>query len=130
MIVAFSIGVALAIYVFHLATDPERGDQRAEEEAIVHAARDVLLRYIGADGTLEIVDPLAPNRAIGKTYVYPANGGHEVSGHYRRGETGAWHPFLLRLDADGQLVELAVRDADGGLRRRAAGDPRLSIRPD
>jgi hypothetical protein len=126
-IVALAIGLAVALYAFQFATDPRTADQRAEEEATVHAARDILHGYIAPEGSLEIVDPLAPNRAIGKVYIYPSGEGFEVSGYYRRGEGAFWHPFLMKLDAESRLVELSVRDTDAGLARRALADPKLVV---
>lgn len=128
-LVALGIGVALALLAFHMATDPRTAAQRAEEEATVRAAREILARYVGA-AALEIVDPLAPKRAIGKSYIYPAGNGYEVSGHYRRGQADRWHPFLMRLDGERRLVELSVRDDDAALLRRAASDPKLTAQAD
>lgn len=132
LLVAFAIGLTLALFAFRFATDPRTAEQRAEEEAIVQAARDILQGYIGTGGPLEIVDPLAPKRALGKAFVYPyANGEHEgfeVSGWYRRGEGDAWHPFLMRLERTSELVNLSVRDRDAALARRAAEDPKLEVR--
>lgn len=125
---AFGIGFALALYAFHLATDPRTAAQRTDEEAAVRAARGLLHRHIAPDGPLEIVDPLAPNRAIGKVYVYPSNDGFEVSGYYRRGKGDLWHPFLMKLDAESGLRELSVRDTDPDLRRRAAKDSAFVVR--
>lgn len=132
MLVAFGIGLALAVYAFHIATDPRSPEQRAREEAAVHAARGILQRYIAPGGPLEIVDPLAPNRAIGKVYIYPlgdgSGDGFEVSGYYRRGEGDFWHPFLMKLDAESRLAGLFVQDTDPDLGRRALTDPKLEVR--
>lgn len=128
ILVAFGIGFALALYAFHFATDPRTAARRTDEEAAVHAARGLLHRHIAPDGPLEIVDPLAPNRAIGKVYVYPSPDGFEVSGYYRRGGTDPWHPFLMKLDPESGLLELSVRDTDPELRRRASENPALVVR--
>lgn len=128
MLVAVGIGLALALYAFRFATDPRTAEQRAAEEATVHAARGVLYHYLAPEGSLEIVDPLAPDRAIGKVYIYPSGGGFEVSGYYRRGDGDFWHPFLMKLDGESRLVELSVRDTDLSLRQRAASDPKLLVR--
>lgn len=124
---ALATGLLLAFYAFERATDPELRAQRAREEAMVLAARQILRERLAAGPGFEIVDPLAPRRAIGKAYIYPAGAGFDVSGHYRRGPGDAWHPFLVRLDRDGGLVELSVRDP--ALRERAAADPQLVVRP-
>lgn len=128
VLVAVVVGLALTFYAFQLTTDPRSVEQRAEEEAMVQAARGILNRYIASDSPLEIVDPLAPRRAIGKVYIYPADDGFEVSGYYRRHERDGWHPFLIRLDAASRLLQLSVRDPDPALQRLAAEDPRLVVR--
>lgn len=98
------------------------------EEAAVLAARDLLRGTIGAKGALQIVDPLAPDRKVGKVYIYPAPVGWEVSGHYRRDAADDWHPFLMQLGEEFDLAGLAVRDDDPDLRARAAADPRLTVK--
>jgi len=128
IIVALGIGLALTFYVFQFATDPRTTVQRGREEAMVHTARGILHRYVAPEASLEIVDPLAPRRAIGKVYVYPSGDGFEVSGYYRRGAGDSWHPFLVRLDGASRLVELSVRDTDPVLKRRAEEDPGFVVR--
>jgi hypothetical protein len=128
VLVAVAIGLALTFYAFQLTTDPRSVEQRAEEEAMVHAARGILNLYVASDAPLEIVDPLTPRRAIGKVYIYPVDDGFEVSGYYRRGEQDTWHPFLMKLDAASRLLRLSVRDPDAALQRLAAEDPRLVVR--
>ena len=89
---------------------------------------------------IEIIDPLAPSRVIGKVYIYPAESGWELSGFYRRigSRSGArvgaergdrWHPYLMSLDADLALLSLSVKDTDSQLNVAAASDPRFSIDP-
>lgn len=130
VVVALGVGLAVAIYAYQRVTDPRPAMQRAREEAVVLASRDVLRGYIDSSAGLQIVDPLAPDRKVGKVYIYPAEeGGWEVSGHYKRGESDRWHPYLMRLDGASTLIELSVRDADTRLRRRAAADPKLSMEP-
>jgi len=126
-IVAFGVGFALAILAFQRISDPEPRLQRAREEAAVLAARDLLTVYVVQDGALEIVDPLATNRKVGKVYVYPNDHGWDVSGFYRRGPTDKWHPFLMNLDAGTRLVSLSVRDTDLRLQEVAATDPKFSL---
>ena len=52
----------------------------------------------------------AGHRKVGKAYVYRHDHGWQVSGHYRRDATDAWHPFLATLDASCRIVHLKVRD--------------------
>ena len=126
-VIAFSVGIVLALYVFERISDPEPALQRAREEAVVISAREILTSYVAADGEIEIVDPLAPNRVAGKVYIYPTDNGWEVSGYYRRNESDRWHPFLMSLNANIDLVSLSVRDADENLGAAASVDPKFSV---
>jgi hypothetical protein len=128
-VVAFAAGIALAAYSFLRISDPEPRMQRAREEAVVLAGREILQRYvaIGTDG--EIVDPLAPKRKVGTVYVYPTDTGWQVSGYYRRKPDDQWHPFLLELDIDVRLVSLSVRDDSVELLSRSGEDPKFSAVP-
>ncbi len=126
-VVAFSVGIVLALYAFERISDPEPARQRAREEAVVISAREILKSYVPAGGEIEIVDPLAPNRVAGKVYIYPTDNGWEVSGYYRRNESDRWHPFLMSLDTGGELVSLTVRDDDEEVGAIAAGDPKFSV---
>ena len=126
-VVAFSVGIVLALYAFERISDPEPARQRAWEEAVVISVREILKSYVPADGEIEIVDPLAPNRVAGKVYIYPMDDGWEVSGYYRRNESDRWHPFLMSLNANIDLVSLSVRDADENLGTAADDDPKFSV---
>lgn len=126
---AFAVGIALAVYSFQKISDPEPARQRAREEAVVLAARDLLRAAIPADDEIQVVDPLATNRVAGKVYIYPTAEGWEVSGYYRRKDEERWHPFLMRLDGNVQMVSLSVRDKDSRLQRAADSDPKLSVLP-
>ena len=126
---AFAVGVILALYSFERITDPEPRLQRAREEAAVLKSREILQGFVSGGNAIELVDPLQTNRKVGKVYVYPRESGWEVSGHYRRDASDAWHPFLMRLDPQLQLVSLAVRDGDTRLIGLSAEDPRFSAVP-
>ena len=128
-IVAVSLGLILALYAYQRISDPGPALQRAKEEAIVLTAREILQSYVAPGETLEIVDPVAPNRKIGKTYVYPAGDGWELSGHYRRDDADRWHPFLMSLDHDAGLESLAVRDSNERLIGMSSRDPKFSAVP-
>ena len=82
--VAITVGLVLALLAFQKATDPEPARQRAVEEAVVLESRQILLSYVFPEGELQLVDPLAPDRKVGKAYVWPVDSGWEVSGYYRR----------------------------------------------
>ncbi len=127
LVVAFAIGIAVALYAYDRVTDPEPARPRAQEEAAVLASRAILVDYLAVESGLQIVDPLAPDRVAGKVYVYPTAEGFDVSGHYRRSDTERWHPFLMRLDRDAGLLDLSVADNDEQLRQRSAADPRLRV---
>ena len=127
LVLAFAFGIFLALYSFDRISDPEPAMQRAREEAVVLAARQILKTYIAGGNEIEIVDPLATKRAVGKAYIYPTDGGWEVSGHYRRNSADDWHPFLMALDTNMALASLSVRDDDEGLGTAAKSDPRLSV---
>ena len=103
------VGLAVAIFAYQWITDPAPREARAEEERVVGIARERLVQIVAVDD-LEIVDPLAPNRKVGKVYVYAEPPGWAVSGYYRRGEGDRWHPYLLTLDDALELDRLKVRD--------------------
>jgi len=126
---ALGVGLLVAWLAYTRVTDPEPARQRAEEVAAVQSATAVLRATLPAGDTLEMVDPLNPNRAVGKSFVYPTGTGWEVSGYYRRGEADTWHPWLMDLDAGHRLVSLSVRDGDAEIARLAAADPRISATP-
>ena len=127
LVVAFAIGIFLALYSFERISDPEPALQRAREEAIVLSAREILKSYVSTGVEIEIVDPLATARDVGKSYIYPTDSGWEVSGHYRRYATDRWHPFLMSLDANVELVSLDVRDDNVNIGATAADDPNFSV---
>lgn len=91
------------------------------------SAREILTSYVAAGMQIEIVDPLATDRSVGKSYIYPADNGWEVSGYYRRYTSDHWHPFLMTLDTNASLVSLAVRDDDESIAAAATDDPKFSV---
>lgn len=127
LVFAFFVGIALALYTYERISDPEPARQRAREEAVVLSAREFLRAAIPVDDEMQIADPLAPNRVAGKVYVYPRGNGWEVSGHYRRADADRWHPFLMSLDENVQMVSLLVRDRDSKVVAAADRDPRLTV---
>ena len=127
LVVAFAIGIFLSLYSYQMITDPEPARERAREDAAVYAAREIVRDYIVTGNGLEIVDPLAPDRVVGKSYIYPVAEGWQVSGYYRRGSGDRWHPFLMSMDSNLQLQSMSVRDADPALSELAGSDARLEI---
>ncbi len=128
-VVAVTMGLILAFYAYQRVVDPEPALQRAREEAAVMTARGILQSYVAPGADLEIVDPVSPNRKVGKTYIYPAGDGWEVSGHYRRDDADRWHPYLMSLDSAAGLESLAVRDANDRLIGMSSQDLKFSAIP-
>ena len=104
------VGLAVAVFAYQWITDPAPRQQRQIEEQAVQASRELLVSAVGVD-SLEIVDPLAPNRKVGKVYVYADEPGWAVSGYYRRDEDDRWHPYLLNMTADLELHTFKAEDA-------------------
>ena len=104
------VGLAVAVFAYQWITDPAPRQQRQIEEQAVQASRELLVSAIGVD-SIEIVDPLAPNRKVGKVYIYADEPGWAVSGYYRRDEDDRWHPYLLNMTADLELHAFKAEDA-------------------
>ena len=126
LIFAFGVGLIVAVLAFRWIADPGPRVERQLQETVVLASRRLLEETL-AIGALEIVDPLAPDRVVGKSYVYRAADGWEVSGFYRRDENDLWHPYLMALDAALGLAHLKV--SDSALLNRQAEDSMLEILP-
>lgn len=107
---ALGVGVAVALLSYRWITDPEPRIERQQQVAVVMAARESLAAATGIANP-DIVDPLEPDRKVGKVYVYRAGAGWEVSGYYRRNDDDPWHPFLMALDATPAMTSLRVQDA-------------------
>lgn len=125
-IFATIVGLLVAVGAWRWASDPAPRIERAKQEAAVIATRERLEDALGL-GELELVDPLAPDRKVGKVYVYRAGDGWEVSGFYRRDDNERWRPFLMSLGADNVMTRVKVRDP--ALAAAAAGDERLEVLP-
>jgi len=128
-VVAIAVGLVLSFVVFERATDPEPTRQKAVEEAVVFEARMLLVSYVLPGRELQVVDPLAPDSKVGKSYIWPDGTGWEVSGYYRRDLKDPWHPYLMTLDASSGLVSLAVKDGNERLIGMSAQDPKFSAVP-
>jgi hypothetical protein len=109
LVFAFGVGLLVAFMSYKWITDPAPRMERQQEEAVVLQARMSLSETTGITAP-EIVDPLAPDRKVGKAYVYRSGDGWEVSGYYRRGDDDEWHPFLMSLDATPAMTYLKVQD--------------------
>jgi hypothetical protein len=126
LIFAFGIGLLVAVLSFKWITDPAPRAERALEESTVAIARQHVQEVV-SNSELEFVDPLSPDRKVGKSYVYRATVGWEVSGYYRRGAGDRWHPFLMELDGNNNPVNLKVQDA--ALAIQSAENPLLEVLP-
>jgi len=106
---ALVVGLGTALFAYNWITDPAPRERRALEESVVLASRELLVDAVGEE-TLEIVDPLSPNRKVGKVYIYPEKPGWAISGHYRRDENDRWHAYLMNLTASLELHALNAED--------------------
>jgi len=128
IIFAIGVGFIVAVFSYRWLVDPQPREERQRQETVVLESRSVL-QSIVASGQLEIVDPLSPDRKVGKVYIYPATPGWELSGYYRRSETDLWHPYLMNLDEKLALLHLKISDQDQALIERGASDSRLDVVP-
>ena len=106
---ALGVGLAVAVLAFQWITDPEPRERRQAEENAVQVSRELLRDAVG-ERDIEIVDPLAPNRKVGKVYVYAESPGWAISGHYRRSETDRWHAYLMHLNSDLEMHAFKAQD--------------------
>jgi len=124
----FGIGVGLlvAVLAYRWVTDPSPRNERQLEHSVIETAR-TQLRTVLAIAEIDVVDPLAPDREVGKTYIHRAGDGWQVSGYYRRGEVDSWHPFLMTLDASHTMSHLRIRDR--AFIEEAASNPAIEVLP-
>ncbi len=126
IIFGLAIGLAIAVWAYQWVTDPAKRLERAEQERVVELSREILQQTL-AIHDLQLVDPLAPQRKVGKVYIYPLENGWELSGYYRRDDDDRWHPYLLVLSPALSLRSLKIRDTDGGLAQIAAMNPLIEV---
>ena len=126
--IVFSLGIGLivAVFAYRWIMDTAPRAERQLQEMVVASSRDMLEETLGL-GRLEIVDALAPDRKVGKAYVYRTADGWELSGYYRRHENDLWHPYLMTLDSSEAMTHLKISDPN--LLDRATDDPALEILP-
>ena len=125
-IFGLGVGLLVAVLAYRWVTDPLPRAERQLEESVVAAARTQLETTLSIS-KLDLVDPLAPDRKVGKAYVYRAGEGWEVSGYYRRGEDDPWHPFLITLDASHVMTHLRIKDQ--AFIDRATINPAIEVIP-
>lgn len=124
VVFATIVGIAVAYYSYQWITNPAPRIERVEQENVVVLSRQMLISKIDV-AALQIVDPLSPNRKIGKVYIYREGDEWAVSGFYRRDENDLWHPYLMALSDD--LAFIGVKVNDERLLERASGDPTITI---
>lgn len=100
----------VAVMAFKWITNPAHREERQLEVSVVEASQQHLQKLL-SDECFQLVDPLSPDRKVGKTYVFDAGDDWEVSGYYRRCENDRWHPYLMRLDVSHTMTHLKVQDA-------------------
>ena len=127
LVFAFGIGLLVSFCSYQWITDDQRSARRSVEEAVVRESRLILESYVGRSAEIEFSDPLDRVRAAGKVYIYPTDGGWEVSGQYRRAGERHWHAYLMSLDSESRLVSLSVEDSRADLAGIAAADSRFSV---
>ncbi len=120
------VGLAVAAYAYLWITDPSGRSERRLQENVVVASRVLLEESVGLTG-LQVVDPMSPDRKVGKVYVFREGDGWSVSGYYRRDADDSWHPYLMNLSSDLNLQGLSIKDA--GLLELGAENPQLEISP-
>ena len=119
----------LSLYIYQYVSDRQPILQRVKEESVVISSREILHNYVSPRNHIEIVDPVSPNRSVGKVYIYPTDDGWEVSGYYRRNQNDLWHPYLMLLNGDVGLILLTVQDTNDNLIEISALNHDFSVVP-
>jgi hypothetical protein len=123
---AAAVGLIVAVGAYRWVSDGGRQVERELQIHAVEAARTQLGSALSIAG-LQLVDPLLPDRKVGKAYVYRDGSGWQVSGYYRRDPQDAWHPYLVTMDKDLTLVRLKVSDA--AFLEKFSGSDRVEVLP-
>jgi hypothetical protein len=122
------VGLGAAWMSYSWLTSPDGRTERAIQEAVVLESRSIVMSATGL-ANLEFVDPLAADRRVGKAYVYREADSWSVSGYYRRNEDDRWHPWLLALNAEREMLSLKIQDTDTDLINRASSNALLEVSP-
>lgn len=126
IVFGLAVGLLVATLSYRWVTNPEKQQERRQQEHAVMMSRTILATRLQLTDP-EIVDALAPNRKVGKVYIYPVDRGWELSGYYRRDDDDSWHPYLMAMSRENTLMQLKVKDTDAQLARIATADPLLII---
>ena len=106
---AVIIGLTISYYAYKWVVDPAPRLQRQAEERIVSHARKSVFQLLELTEQTKVIDPLNPNKKVGKTYLAPNDNGWQVSGYLRRDEAEPWYPWLISLDNNLDIVELRIQ---------------------
>lgn len=109
LVFGISVGLLVAVFAYRWASDTGPTVERQREEMVVTASRNWLESTLDI-GRLDIVDPISPDRKVGKVYIYPAGDHWEISGFYRRDKNDLWHPYLITINAALELKHLKISD--------------------
>lgn len=120
------VGIVAAAWSYQWITDPVKVAARQAEEHAVIRARELLAERLSI-ADLQVVDPLATDRKVGKVYIYPTDDGWDISGYYRRDDNDSWHAYLMSVSSSLQLKSLKVDDDDPALAALAESDPDVEM---
>ena len=110
VIFALITGFGLSWLVYQSSVQLPYEVQRQTEEEIINKANVLLIKSLNLPLGLEVIDPIKPDKDVGKTYISPNEREWQVSGYYRRNELDEWHPWLINLDENHKLIRLSVQD--------------------
>jgi len=109
IIFALTVGFLAATSVYFSSTSPDITIQREREEAVIQQSEKLFITILQMPNTTQIIHPLNPDRDVGKSYVYPLDGGWQISGFYRRNQNEEWRAWLINLDKSLKLIDLRVQ---------------------
>tara|TARA_B100001105_G_scaffold50458_1_gene38034 strand:+ start:208 stop:618 length:411 start_codon:yes stop_codon:yes gene_type:complete len=127
IIIFLILFIAALTYTYRNVYEPISVNQRGGEIQIIHITRSIIKSYIDISSDIKIIDPLNPNRKIGKSYIFPSDNGWEISGYYKKTDRDNWHPWLISLNSTNELVSIAVKDDSPRIKKKSIEDPFLSI---
>ena len=109
IIFALTVGFLAATSVYFSSTSPDITIVREREEAVIQQSEKLFITILQMPNTTQIIHPLNPDRDVGKSYVYPLDGGWQISGFYRRNQNEEWRAWLINLDKSLKLIDLRVQ---------------------
>ena len=127
IIIFLILFIAALTYTYRNVYEPISVNQRGDEIQIIHITRSIIKSYIDISPDIEIIDPLNPNRKIGKSYIFPSDNGWEISGYYKKTDYDNWHPWLISLNSVNELVSITVKDDNLRINKKSIEDPFLLI---